>query len=96
MIISKHPKQKKTEGDKLSLWQYVSKIAKKELVDDEQIKEIIINAFKSSYSPNKTTEIELELEFSDELLVYRKYKIVTTVNDEEKEILFKDAEKKRK
>lgn len=66
--------------------QFVKKLAEREGVSEEKIKEIIIDSFRKSYCRGENAEAVLHFEFDNGLLVYRTYSIVEQVSDPSKEI----------
>jgi hypothetical protein len=72
--------------EKNNTYQLIQKLAEREGVSEEKIKEIIINSFSKNYYQKESNKAELHFEFDKSLLVYRKYKIVVEVSDAEKEI----------
>ncbi|CAG8712143.1 8195_t:CDS:2 [Cetraspora pellucida] len=66
--------------------QFIRQLAEREGVSEEKIKEIIMDSFCKSYCKGENIGAELHFEFDSRLLVYRRYKIVSELNDPEKEI----------
>lgn len=71
--------------------QFVKKLAEREGVAEEKIKEIIIESFRKSYCQGENANADLHFEFSSVLLVYRIYKIVEKITDQEKEVSKDDS-----
>jgi hypothetical protein len=66
--------------------QFIKQLANREGVEEEKIKEIIIDSFRKSYCQGENSKAELHFEFNSKLSVYRCYKITETINDPQKEI----------
>ncbi|WNE41158.1 MAG: Transcription termination/antitermination protein NusA [Mycoplasmataceae bacterium] len=71
--------------------QFIKQLAEREGVQEEKIKEIIIDSIRKSYCQGENSKAELHFEFGSGLSVFRCYKIVETVANPEKEIT-KDSE----
>jgi hypothetical protein len=71
--------------------QFVKKLAEREGVSEEKIKEILIESFRRSYCQGENVKADLHFEFSSGLLVYRTYKIVEEITDREKEVAKNDS-----
>ncbi|WNE40017.1 MAG: Transcription termination/antitermination protein NusA [Mycoplasmataceae bacterium] len=71
--------------------QFIKQLANREGVEEEKIKEIIIDSIRKSYCQGENSRAELSFEFNSKLSVYRCYKIVEIVNDSQKETT-KDSE----
>jgi len=67
-------------------YQFIQKLAEREGVAEEKIKEIIINSVRKTYYKKESDKVDLHIEFDKTLLVYRKYKVVPEVRDSEREI----------
>lgn len=67
-------------------YQFIQKLAEREGVAEEKIKEIIINSIRKTYYKKESDKVDLHIEFDKTLLVYRKYKVVPEVRDSEREI----------
>lgn len=66
--------------------QFIEQLANSKGVSEEKIKEIIIDSFCTSYCKGENTGAELHFKFNSGLSVYRRYKIVETIKEPEKEI----------
>jgi N utilization substance protein A len=71
--------------------QFIKQLADREGVEENKIKEIIIDSIRKSYCQGENSKAELHFEFNSGLSVFRCYKIVEKVTNPEKEIT-KDSE----
>lgn len=69
----------------------ISQVAEKLGINAEQLKEGIANSFRESYCQGDNAEADLEFDFSGELTVFRKYRLVLEVKDVAKEIILDDS-----
>lgn len=66
--------------------QFIQKLAQREGITDQRIREIIISAFRDSYCRGENSYANLHFEFNNGLLVYRIYQIVEKVNNPNREV----------
>jgi len=70
-----------------SIRQFIQKLAQREGITDQRIREIIISAFRDSYCQGENShDANLHFEFNNGLLVYRTYQIVEKINNPNREI----------
>src|SRR5437763_5102747 len=69
-----------------NIQQFIQKLAQRERVSPQKIREIIISSFRNSYCQGENKEVDLHFNFETDLEVYRKYKLVDKVINPEKEI----------